>query len=238
MIISYVQDGKVVEIEFDATMRMSDVLSSTVTTHPVETGTPVNDHIRQNPDSLSFDAVVTDSPLKLPRTQNLGAQQNLGGLSVSYDSITYDALRNGNRQTKTATAGVLQFDRSFTRVADVYFELKYISDNGIAVNVQTTGDGQSGPKGGIRDYENMAVLNVTTPHEVADGDSRTFSFQLQNIRIVDTKKVDAPEAKKQKKNKGEKGKKPVTDADAKLKSDLLGLGGKISDALSAFKAAL
>ena len=233
MIVSYVKSGKVVEIEFDCTMRMSDVLSSTVTSHPVETGTPVNDHIRQNQDSLSFDASVTDSPLKLPRTQNVGAQQNLGGMSVSYDSITYDALRHGTTQTKTATAGVLQFDRPFTRVADVYFELKYISDNGIAVNVQTTDQ-----KGGIRDYENMAVLNVTTPHDVADGDSRTFSFQLQNIRIVDTKKVNAPEAKRQKKNKGEKGKKAVTDDDAKLKSDLLGLGQKVSDALSAFKAAL
>lgn len=232
MILTYEVNGRVVDIEFDAMMRSSDVMSSTVTKHPVERGFDANDHIKKNSDSFTFDAVVSNTPLRLPsspfdNTAN-GAKIDATGADVSYDVITYDAQRNGTRSTKKASAAILQFDRPFDRIGDVYEEIKFISDNCIPVKVNTT------DFGGFRDYENMALLNVTIPTEVGDGSSRTFSFQLQALRIIDTQKVDAPQAKKQKKNKGQAGKKEVTeDAEAHLKSLAAGVFDNATSALKA-----
>lgn len=231
MIITYVKGKQALSIEFDAMMRSSDVSSSTLTAHPIETGSPVNDHLRKNADSLSFDAVVSNSPLRLPSTNTGGAQAVNSGMEVNYQTVSYDSQRNGTTQDAKTTASVLQFDRPFNRVRDVYDEIKYIEDNCLPVGVRTM------YLGGFRDYSNMAILNVTVPTDVADGDSRTFSFQLQHIRFVDTKKVKAPKAKKTVK-KGEKPKKEVkTDEDAKLKSDMLKLGDAIGNAAKALAPA-
>lgn len=202
MIITYVRGNRAVDIEFDAMMRMSDVLSSTVTGHPIETGSNVNDHIRKNADALTFDAIISNTPLRLPSAVNDtttdGARLNAGG-----KDLAYDVIRDGQKAEAHTNAAVIQFDRPFDRVGSVHEQLLYIADNGIAVNVRTT------DRGGFRDYENMAILNVTTPTDTSDGSARTFSFQTQNLVIVDTKKVNAPQARKQKTHKGEKGKKEV-----------------------------
>lgn len=224
MRITYERGSVLAEIEFDAMMRSSDVMSATVTSHPVEKGSPANDHIHANADTFTFDAVVSNTPLRVPTRPSTqqrdttmgGAKAVTSGKTISYETITYDNFRRGNKTGQTTSVGVLQFDREFNRVKNVYDELKYIETNGLTVNVLTV-DG-----GGVRDYQNMAILNVTVPRELDDGSARTFSFQLQELRIVETKKVKAPKARKQVKNHGNKGKKEVKpDADAQLRGAAL-----------------
>jgi hypothetical protein len=211
MILTYEVNGRIVDIEFDSMMRSSDVLSSTVTKHPIEKGFDANDHIKKNPDTFTFDATVSNTPLHLPGSPR---DSTSGGAKIDARgaSVSYDVIENGQRSTRSASLAIVQFDRPFDRVGDVYEEIKFIADNCIPVSVNTT------DWGGFRDYENMALLNVTTPTDVGDGTSRTFSFQLQALHIVTTQKVDAPQLK-QTGNRGEKGKTEVKeDTEAHLKS--------------------
>jgi len=220
MIVTYEIGGRVVAIEFDAVMRMNDTSSSTVTSHPVERGVNVNDHVRKNADALTFDAIVTNTPLRVPSTHMGGAVGQTSSVDVSYD-----AMSGGNVTTRKTSASVLSFSAPFDRIRNVYDEIKNIENNGLTVSVKTT------DRIGFRDYENMTILNVSVPTDVGDGSSRTFSFQLQELRIVDTRKVKAPSAKKTTKHKGEKGKKEITeDKDAQLKT----IAARILDGVKSF----
>ena len=216
MIITYEYQGRVSEIEFDAMMSASDVGSSTVTSHPVEKGSPVSDHIRKQPDRFNVEAIVSDTPIRPVGTQMGGAAADRSGATITYQKFDYAPALLTRVQipsTAKASAQVLQFTQPFSRVRDVFKECQLIQDNDLTVSVRTT------DHNGFRDYQNMAILGLTVPTAVGDGSSRTFSFQLQALRIVDTKKVSAPKAKPQTKHKGEKGKTEVKDSEQhKLKS--------------------
>lgn len=210
MIITYEYQGRAFDIEFDAMMHAADVGSSTVTSHPVEKGAPVNDHIRRNADRFNVDAIVSDTPIRPVSTQMGGTTVDRSASTVTYQKIDYvPALLTRVRIASTAKASptLMQFSQPFSRVRDVYKECQLIQDNGLTVSVRTT------DHNGFRDYQNMAILNLGVNTEVGDGSSRTFSFQLQQIRIVETKKVSAPKAKPLAKHKGEKGKSEVKDAE-------------------------
>lgn len=217
MIITYEYKGRVTDIEFDALITSSDNTSSEATTHPVETGSPINDHIRKLPDRFSVEAKVSDTPLVVPTTQTGGATGGSKALELSYDVINRFPLGITTRSTKKAGVNVLQFDSQMYRVRDVYKELKLIQDNGLTVSVRTT------YRGGIVDYDNMAILGLTIPRDANSGSARSFNFEMQSMRIVDTKQVAAPKAKSQRKKKGEKGKKEVKkEEQPKLESLLSG----------------
>src|SRR5258706_15116654 len=73
MIITFERDGRMQEIEFDAVVREVHGKTATATEHNVEKGSNISDHVRPGADTLSVEACVSNTPLKLPRTQNRGA---------------------------------------------------------------------------------------------------------------------------------------------------------------------
>jgi hypothetical protein len=51
-------------ITFDAVPSVGDDMSVTVTDHPVEDGADISDHIRDTPDKLTLDAIVSRTPIE------------------------------------------------------------------------------------------------------------------------------------------------------------------------------
>lgn len=54
------------KIEMDATVSTNDDISTTVTDHPVEDGANIADHIRDEPDKLTIEGIVTRTPVENP----------------------------------------------------------------------------------------------------------------------------------------------------------------------------
>lgn len=89
------------EIQFDATIRETHDLTAEVTTHRIERGSDIADHVIVGQDRVSFAAVVTNQPMKEPGS-------NMDGATAQQES------------------GVLKFSREFNRVKSVVDELREI----------------------------------------------------------------------------------------------------------------
>lgn len=51
-------------VQFDASLSETHSITASITQHPVETGSDITDHYRGNPDTLSMDVVVSDTPIR------------------------------------------------------------------------------------------------------------------------------------------------------------------------------
>jgi hypothetical protein len=67
--------GQTYSIAIDATVRESHTATSTITDHPVETGSNVSDHIRPDPDMLTLEGVISNAPIFLPADHAGGARE-------------------------------------------------------------------------------------------------------------------------------------------------------------------
>lgn len=50
-------------VQFDASLTETHTKRNTIPSHPVESGTNISDHIRQEPDEITLQGVVTDHPI-------------------------------------------------------------------------------------------------------------------------------------------------------------------------------
>jgi hypothetical protein len=229
MIITYEHKGRVQEIEFDAVITAAHQSGSIVTEHPIEKGSPVNDHIHKQADRLSVEAMVSNTPIVVPSTQMRGVNGSVQSTGVEYEQIDRAISAISFRTPRTASVNVLRFDGVFDRVRDVYTELKLIEENGLTVGVRTV------YRGGLRDYTDMAIVGLTVPVDSASGTAKTFHFDLQKMTIVETKKVPASASHRETKKKGHKPKKEEKKADAPKRESILAAAK--DKAAAAYKAA-
>ena len=66
--------GQSFTVSFDAMVNAHHRFTSTVTDHPIELGKNASDHIRPDPDVLSFQGVITNTPIVLPENFADGAR--------------------------------------------------------------------------------------------------------------------------------------------------------------------
>lgn len=218
MILTYEYKGRVSDIEFDTLVRSNETIAVTVTEHAVEKGANVNDHVRQQPDRLSVEAMVSNTPIVVPQTQMRGVSGSFQSTEVQYQNIDRPPVGLGPASAllaqpvpKSASVNMLKFTGQFDRVRDVYGELRLIKENGLTCSIRLV------EKGGLVDYTDMVIVNLGTVRETTSGSARSFSIDFQRIRIVDTRKVAL--SKKATKKKGSKGAtKKKTDEKKPLES--------------------
>lgn len=228
MKIVYTLNGEARLIEFDTVIREVHQSSAKATEHPVESGgLNVSDHTVRDADRVSVEAIVTNTPIKAPTTQNRGVTGDVRSQSLTtIETVRIGAGQVEQRQRKVG-ASVLTFSDEFDRVRDVYNELKAIEHTTL-VDIQTL------YRGGIRDYSDMVIVNMSVPREATDGSSITFSFDAVHLRIVDTQQVATPPPKNGgRKDRGKQGKKQVDDKKPQLESYLEQLKDKIKAAYGA-----
>jgi hypothetical protein len=216
-------------IEFDAVMREVHTNTVSVTAHPVEKGAAVNDHIRPEPDKLSIEAWVSDTPLVEPATQTDGVR---GSVTSESMTVPYSQMvAPGTKQTLQMNISfqALRFDGKLARRIGVYTALREVQEQGKLCSVRNEA------KGGLRDYDEMVIVSISLPRGVENGTAQVFNIEMQHVRIVETRRVDAgaPAAapKKKKKKKGNQGKKEITDKDKKKESVSHSLKESVKEAL-------
>jgi hypothetical protein len=103
------------EIVLDATISVSPDFTSTVAQHPVEDGPNISDHISLDPEKVSLEGFITDSPIRI-----LSGVRDIFEASTSRVQTAYDALRElrESRRPFTLVTGFEVFeDMFFTRLS-------------------------------------------------------------------------------------------------------------------------
>lgn len=150
-------------LEFDCVTAETHESTSVITEHAVESGAPVADHKRANPDRISIEVVVTNTPLDAPPPSGF-ASSNVG----------VRTSQNGAR--------VREFSTEFDRVQDVIDTLDRLRLEAVPITLATR----------WRTYDNVQVLSVVRPRDATDGDSARFTIDLVSVRTAFAREVDAP----------------------------------------------
>lgn len=188
--LEWLAGDKRLEATFDAVVTETSSRSATVTTHPVEKGADVADHVYLDPLRISLEAVATSTPIRQPPNFTDGARGE-----VSEGVLKFDKNMERPKDLWTALNAAFKAKSVFTiRMSHSYAE------NMVMVGLSLPREAGSG-------------------HATSDRgtfvDKLTFSIEFQQIRTVSSRESDARKPKattpKEKKDKGDKQKKQASD---------------------------
>lgn len=161
-------DGTLRNLDVDAVLREGFTGISEVTENPVEGRASVTDHIRDKSRTLTLEFVVTNTPTRVPQTQNQGT--------------------TGSFRKDPDTGGVvLLFNGTFDRVRDVFDELELARINRWLFTVETA----------QREYGELALEQVQTTRDATTGDAAVFTLTLRRITFAETRAAAVPRLRRQ-----------------------------------------
>lgn len=210
------ETGQTYTLTLDATVHEVHTSTSTVTDHPVERGANVADHIRPDPDQLTMEAWISNTPHFLPvdhmggvileDREIRGAQVSIadsvnrvpfasGGVGVVAGFVPIPTGVLGQLGTSTyQTAIATGFTGEFDRVTACYKELLNIRSEGRLVRILTT----------LRAYDNMAMTGLEVTREARSGNALQLSLAFKNVRFGATRNEPVPKLPVKAKEKGTK----------------------------------
>jgi len=86
-------------VTFDASVNEDHSGTSTTTDHPVENGSDITDHVREEPDTLTMNVIVSNHPIVLLNSL-LGTPASTGGDNKTRAEDAYDFLRDLKKTKK------------------------------------------------------------------------------------------------------------------------------------------
>ena len=181
--LSWIDDANEAQsLYFDLAFSYGAEHSSEVTTHPVESGANIADHVRVKPMQIKLEVLVTNSPIAdLPD----GSRQG----KFASTSLTYPTALAASYGPKTINSYQFSGPNS-DYVNDTYTKLWFLHDAHQLLTVTTP----------IKSYQNLVITAVKfTRDEANSGDAGRFSIEMEEIVIVTSDIVDSaviPQAKK------------------------------------------
>lgn len=173
--------GVIDTIVVDAIKREVHPLTNTITDHPVEEGSPISDHSRQEANKLTLDCFVSNTPLSLEQRQRI--ETALGPYGFATPSADDAASVTGKPQ-----ASITYADLVFTQLAQLHEKPRLIT-------VQTS----------LRTYVDMAIESSTFTRESKTANGLEFTVTFKRVKIVKnklTRIVVAKDKRAQPKKKG------------------------------------
>lgn len=155
---------------FDCVTTETHEGTSVLTEHAVESGAPISDHKRANPDRVTIEAIVSNTPLGAPPESGYGAS-----------GITAEVRKGADQNDQSGQ--VVIFSAEFDRISDAVATLRRLRLENTPVTVSTR----------VHTYDDCQIVGVTTPREISDGDSVRFQIEVQSVRIAQSRTVDAPQ---------------------------------------------
>ncbi len=202
-------------VVFDQTQSEGHEATAEVTEHPVEQGSNIADHVRQNPIGLTLEMFVTNTPIEdigrgsivskeltiprysPPRQFTPGSLFNILGAAIR------DTIAGG---PQTFNAQVLEFPEPFDRVKEVHEQLLELWRAGASMSVVTS----------TRTYDEMVITSLSLPRTEPGGG--TFTINFKQVRTVTTASVTAPAPAEKRGTpavkKGSQATKPVNGQDS------------------------
>jgi len=181
-------------IVFDTSDEEVPESSTTVTSHPIESGGNVNDHIIQNQTRIRLRATISNTPLHVPETQMrtaTGETESVDLGSADRRSLTEGAQAGGSGDptpaeyedvTDRLSASVLKFSGEFDRVKDVYEELLLLQTSKQVFTLTTS----------LKVWENCTLQVLSAPRTAASGNAIEFPMDLVQLDFAESQTVEAP----------------------------------------------
>lgn len=194
--MSYIIPSSGAPIYFDLTISEMHQGSLEITSKPVERGSPITDNARQTLDSVTLVVFVTSSPSR-DRDDN-----SLGGRTVSVDLDVPSPPPNPSLSAAVSAVGsaivglfsdsagpvranaVLQFAKVFDARQDAEAALRMLQRDKLLCQVVTS----------FRSYTDMILESFDMPVDEDSGDGAEITLNFRQIRIVDSRLVNAPVA--------------------------------------------
>jgi len=153
--------GQIGELVLDITVNEDHQYSNTVTSFPVENGSEVTDHVRQEPEVLSLDGVVSKAPV-----------QFLGGVRKLANFIL--GKGEGNDRVQAAFESLLR-DAGYDFPEQQGSELR-------ARNVVKPIDIVTG----LRAYNSMILTRLNFRRDKNTGEALRFSMSAKKVKFVES----------------------------------------------------
>lgn len=147
-------------VQMHAVPSEQHTLANTITDHPVEEGFNASDHSRPNPDLVTMDCRISNTPLS---SQQATEAVKAGAFTVQTTVAAAQAAG-----AVGATDGYAQGE---------WAKLKRLRDVGAIVTVSTT----------MGDYDSMAIESISLPRTAKNYDGVAFSISFKKIRVVQNK---------------------------------------------------
>ena len=205
--------GELFFVEIDATHSEEHPTKNTVTDHPVETGANIADHIRPDPDHVTIEGVISNTPIHIPADHANGAKDQLKRVRASW----YTADSRGTATGAPKTLGdiplpiphllgaipigggdVAQIGRAATHgeaTANVHafhvpFDRVGACDQAF---LKISKDGTlCSVITALRTYSDMAIETYTVARSAEDGDVLSFSIGFKQVSFGETEQVAVP----------------------------------------------
>lgn len=215
--------GKLVVFQFDATTSEDPTDAVTITDHPVEQGANIVDHARDEPERITLEGIVTNTPhqgnltdeddfevsalalsfetVKAPGTQTLHLDipdppiaLSPSGLISAGISALGSALFGGPNNDATAWSN--------TEKARGSLQASALQPASKVNRARVAYEKLLGAKEkralvtvqtSVREYFDMLVERVSAPRSADDGDGLKFSIDLRRLKIAASETVQSPQ---------------------------------------------
>jgi len=167
------------DILIDVCREETHTLTNVVTDHPVEQGENISDHVRPEPDKVTLQCFVSNTPLS--QTQVL------------------TAIRDGSFKFSTTQGQAIPIGAVDGRGGQTWLKLKKLRDEGTPAKVITTLTTY-----GATSTEGMVVESLTVPRTSKNYDGLEWSITFKKIHIVKnraTRQVKAKDTRAKPKSK-------------------------------------
>lgn len=158
------EGGQTQTIDFDASVEEVYEGAAEVTEHAVESGANISDHVRPENETLSIEAMVTNTPV-IPRTFGMD------GATGETQSASLGGSAGG--------VSVLQFSQTFDRVRAVDDALRQLKDDGQVLTVRTT----------FREITDVVLTRYKVTRNVDFSHALNLNLDLKRVRIATTERV-------------------------------------------------
>lgn len=203
-------------LRFDVVTNEHGDNNATPTSFPIENGSPITDHVDAANPIITFDAFISNQPIRPgdyggeyrnvkldfayqvvqeantfkvepPKQRKIPGPLDVGGIirAIGNELSSGSFEFTGKKATITLPsidARVLIFDRQFDLRREYYEKLETLRQSATLIEVSTP----------LRTVADCVITKLAPARTKETGDGVTFSIELQQISIVETKLVPPP----------------------------------------------
>lgn len=169
MMMTWTVEGETVALELDVATTETYGATAEVTEHPVETGSAVADHVRPASDTFTVEAIVSNTPIRVPSTQMRGATRTTTVLDLPV-----------GREVVRVSVG--QWSSTFDRVRDCHALLAALVRQGTVVSLA----------GSLSTEESLVLIGYRVSRTADTGGGLPVTLDFKRLRRVSTARAPVP----------------------------------------------
>ncbi len=205
------------QLILDAAVSETHDLSAIQSTHPIEDGSDITDHVRKELDVITMEVAISNTPidtLTSPNMQRTSVSLTLPPLKQLVSGASGKELGKVESTDRSVGVTVVSSALRLDRPMEVYDEIYEIMEKSIPVNIIGTRFG---------DFDGNIINNVSFP--VSNHSGILFTITFKELSVVVTETVDAPSPRVERgRRRRNRGNQTASEADENRRRSFLQSG--------------